>query len=82
MFRGVKLVGEAELERCPCEGLSYDSILQGALQLGWPFRAVPPCHHEAKPRTREAALLIPWRATQLRTIGSQLQQPWQQLELP
>lgn len=42
MVGGVKLVGEAELEHCHCKGPSYDSILQGSVQLGWPFRAVPP----------------------------------------
>lgn len=51
---GGKLMGEAELEHCPSEGLSYDTILQGALELGWPFRAVPPWHNGAEPRTPES----------------------------
>lgn len=50
--------GGVELERSHHKGLSYWVILQGALELAWPFRAAPE--------------LRPWRGAQDLEGGSTL----------
>lgn len=77
MFGEVNLVGAAELEGGHCEGLSYPT---GTFAARIAFQSCPTLRQWRWAQDPgEAAILIPSRATHLRTFGSQF---LQQLGLP